>query len=451
MQHPYIPATPDEQREMLAALGADSADRLFDGIPEALKLKRPLDLPGPMAEQDLAAHLRELAAKNRHAGEADCFLGAGAYDHYIPAVVDALAGRQEFYTAYTPYQPEISQGTLQAIFEYQSLICSLTGMDVANASLYDGATAAAEAAAMACQATRRNEVLVARSLHPQSRSVLETYARFNGIKLREIPWQSGLLDFGALEEALSENTAAVLLQSPNFLGMVEDVGRAAELAHSRKALLAVSCDPISLALLKSPGELGADIVIGEGQAMGSPLSYGGPYLGFFAAKEALTRKMPGRIVGETTDHEGRRGFVLTIQTREQHIRREKATSNICSNQALMALRATIYLAALGRQGLKETAQLCLQKAHYAREALLGTGRMAPLFEGENAPFFKEFPLAVKGDPKELLPWLLAQGILGGYPLGGDYPELATGLLVAVTEQRSRAQIDRFAEKVVAWK
>ncbi len=442
---PYIPNTKQQQREMLEAIGVHSISDLFEAVPEDVRLKRPLGLPAGLSELEVTKRLKALAKANVNTEDYACFLGAGAYDHFIPAVVDSLLSRQEFYTAYTPYQPEISQGTLQAIFEYQSLICSLTGMDVANASVYDGASAMAEAAVMACSATKRSEVLAAKNVSPRSREVLKTYARFKGIAVKEFGYANGAADLAAIESMISDNTAAVIIQTPNFFGIAEDVKAIADAAHRRGALLAVSCDPIALAILKSPGEAGADIAVGEGQAMGNPLSFGGPYLGFFAAKEELLRRMPGRIVGETVDKNGKRCFVLTIQTREQHIRREKATSNICSNEALCALAATIYLTAMGRQGLREAAEQCLNKSHYAFDTLVKTGKFKPVFD---APFFKEFAVKYDGDINKLNAHLLSNGIIGGYDLGRDYLELSGTYLVAVTEKRTKGEIDALAAKAV---
>jgi glycine dehydrogenase subunit 1 len=410
-----------------------------------VRLKKPLDIPDGISELEAAKRLKALAKANANTENYTCFLGAGAYDHFIPAVVDSLLSRQEFYTAYTPYQPEISQGTLQAIFEYQSLICMLTGMDVSNASVYDGASAVAEAALMACGAAKRNEVLVARSANPDSRDVLKTYTSFRGVKVTEFGYKNGAIDIENLESLISENTAAVIVQTPNFFGIVEDIEVIADMAHSHGALLIASCDPIALALLKAPGDAGADIAVGEGQPMGIPLSFGGPYLGFFAAKESLMRRMPGRIVGETVDKNGKRCFVLTIQTREQHIRREKATSNICSNEALCALAATIYLAAMGKEGLREAAEQCVSKSHYAQGALISTGRFKPVF---SAPFFKEFAVKYDGDISKLNTRLLSDNIIGGYDLGHAYPELSGAWLVAVTEKRTKAEIDALAGKAV---
>ncbi len=441
----YIPNTRHQQGEMLKELGMGSPEQLFESIPEEARLKKPLDLPKALSEPELVKHMQEIAGKNANLDEYTCFLGAGAYDHYIPSVVGHVLSRQEFYTSYTPYQPEISQGTLQAIFEYQTMICQLTGMDVANASMYDGATALTEAAVMACQAVKRNEVLVASSVHPESRTVLKTYSRFNGCDVKEIGYSDGRVDLEELESKISGRTAAVIVQNPNFFGIIENLSEIAALAHKYGALFIVSADPISLAVLKSPGEAGADIAVGEGQPLGNPLNFGGPYLGFFAAKKELLRRMPGRIAGETIDAEGRRGFVLTMQTREQHIRREKATSNICSNQALNALAATVYLTVMGKQGLKEVADLCLQKSHYAYEKLTATGKFQPVF---SAPFFKEFVVRAKEPVSDLNRRLLGSKIIGGLEIEKFYPEIQNGWLVAVTEKRTREEIDQLAGKAV---
>jgi len=442
----YIPTTGEQQREMLDEIGLKSIDELFTDIPESVKLKAPLNIPEAMSELELESHMRELAGKNKNTHEYTCFLGAGAYVHYIPAAVANLLSRQEFYTAYTPYQPEISQGTLQAIFEYQTMICNLTGMDVSNASLYDGATALAESAAMACDTTGRNELVAIRSVHPESREVLETYAKFKGMVLKECGIKNGRADLEHLKSLLNGNTAAVLVQSPNFFGVIEDIKEISEIVHGNKSVLIVSCDPISLAVLKAPGDLGADIVVGEGQVLGNPLAFGGPYLGFMAAKKDFTRRMPGRIVGETIDRNGRRGFVLTLQTREQHIRREKATSNICSNQALNALAATIYLSIMGKKGLKKAAELSCRKAHYTYRKLMETGLFSPAFD---ATFFKEFMLIYKGDIEILNRHLLDKKIIGGLPAERYYPEFRGGYLVAVTEKRTKEDIDRFVSEVAA--
>ena len=443
----YIPNTPEQQREMLSAAGFTDFDNLFADIPESVRLHRPLNLPDAMSEPEVIRHLRSLSRKNTGADDCVCFLGAGAYDHYIPSVVGHLISRQEFQTAYTPYQPEISQGTLQAIFEFQSLICELTGMEVANASMYDGATALAEAASMACSSTRRKRVLLAASVNPMDREVVKTYARFRGNEIVTFGSADGQADLDELARLLTEETAAVCIQSPNFYGCVEDLERVSELAHAKGAMMLVSCDPISLGLLKSPGELGADVAVGEAQCLGNPLDFGGPYLGFFAVKNESMRKLPGRIVGKTTDSHGNEGFVLTLQAREQHIRRGKATSNICSNEALCALSATIYLSLLGRQGLREVALQCARKAKYAYDTLLGSGVFEPVF---TAPFFKEFTVRYRGDVEALNRALVKDGILGGFSAQRTDPALTNSWIVAVTEKRTRAEIDELARKAVQY-
>lgn len=442
----YIPSTDLERKAILAEMSYESTERLFNDIPHEVRLNRDLELPGPLSEMELASHLEDLADRNITTGEYTCFLGAGAYDHYIPSAVNHILSRSEFYTAYTPYQPEISQGTLQAIFEYQTMICELTGMEVANASVYDGATAIAEAANMACKTTRKNEIIISRTVNPQYRKTLHTYARFNAYRVVEADYLNGATDLSGLEGLLNEKTAAVIVQNPNFFGAIEKVKDIALLTAQHNALLITSVDPISLGMLKPPGELGADIVVGEGQALGNPVSFGGPYLGFFAAKEKYLRQMPGRIVGRTVDKKGNNtGYVLTMQTREQHIRREKATSNICSNQALNALAATVYMTLLGKQGLREVAALCLRKAHYAYNQLIETKRFNSYFQ---QPFFKEFTVKSQSPLNEINQKLLKNGIIGGYNLENDYPELKDCWLVAVTEKRSREQIDRLIKKVV---
>lgn len=440
----YIGNTASDREAMLKEIGLDNIDSLFKAVPESVHLDRKLNIPEAQAEMELIKNIKELSNKNSNIDEFTCFLGAGAYDHYIPAAIDQIVSRQEFYTAYTPYQPEISQGTLQVIFEYQTMICELTGMAVANASMYDGATALTEAAIMACEATRRNEIIIAKSVHPESRQTLNTYAKFRNMSVVEVDYKNGQVDIDDLKNKINSNTAAVILQSPNFFGVIEDIESLNEMIHNNKSLLVVSQDPISLAILKSPGELGADIVIGEGQCLGNPLSFGGPYLGFMAVTEKLMRKMPGRIVGQTVDHDGNRGFVLTLQTREQHIRRDKATSNICSNQALNALIATVYLTIMGKEGLKEVANLCLQKSHYAYDELIKTGKFSPVF---SAPFFKEFILTSKEPVKDINNKLLKSNIIGGYAVEKNYPELKNSYLVAVTEKRTKDEIDYLTRKV----
>ena len=435
----YIPHTREDKERMLEALGIKSVDELFEDIPKEVRMERNYDVPGPLAEDCLVRHMQELAGKNLHLGNCACFLGAGVYDHFVPSIVDAIISRGEFYTAYTPYQPEISQGTLQAIFEYQSMICELTGMYVTNASMYDGASSFAESAFMACSATKREKVLCSKAVNPEYRSVLRTYTRFRGVEVEEFGYKDGQVDLEDVKGKLNDKVAAIMIQSPNFFGVIEDLASIAELAHSKGAMLIVSADPISLALLEAPGKLGADIVTGEGQALGNPASFGGPHFGFLAATEKLLRKMPGRIVGQTVDTEGRRGFVLTLQAREQHIRREKATSNICTNQSLCALMGAVYMSAMGKEGLKEVAKLCYNKAHYAMDELVKRGFKRAF----NAPFFKEFVLIAPKPVKEINEKLLKGGFIGGYDLSGQYPEIKNGWLIAVTERRTKEEIDRF--------
>ena len=443
----YLPHTPEDRKSMLDAIGVKNTEELFVDIPADLRLNRPLDLPAALSESELVRHLQELAGANLNFDQCSCFLGAGAYDHFIPSVVDHVIRRSEFYTAYTQYQPEISQGYLQALWEYQSMICALTGMDVSNASMYDGGTAMAEAAMMACGATGRSQVLVARSVHPHYRTVLNTYGRDRDYSILEIGQADGCISLPELDAKLTDSTAAVIIQNPNFFGCIEDLAAIAERVHAKGGLLIVSADPISLGLLASPGSCGADIVTGEGQGLGLAVAFGGPYLGFFATTEKLMRKMPGRIIGQTTDHEGTRGFVLTLQAREQHIRREKATSNICSNEALCALSAAVYLSAVGREGLGEVAGLCLQKAAYAKEQL-GKAGFTPLF---SSPSFKEFVVACPKPVREINAALLQKNIIGGLDLSAYYPELGQSMLVCVTEKRTRQEIDQLVKEMGAMK
>ncbi len=435
----YVLNTPDDQRAMLAAIGATSVEDLFGPVPEALRLKRALDVAPALSEIELTQHMQALAAANQSAADAVCFLGGGSYDHFIPAVVDAVSGRSEFYTAYTPYQAEASQGSLQAFFEYQTLICQLTGLDVANASLYDGGSAVAEAVLMALTVQpKRHKVLVAESLHPEYRHTLTTYAANLDLNIHVLPTPHGFLDPGDLAKAVDDTTLCVVVQHPNFFGGLEEVEALSTACHAKGALFIVSFDPISLGLLKRPGQYGADIAVAEGQCLGNPMVYGGPYLGILACREEYVRKMPGRLVGQTTDRHGKRCWVLTLQTREQHIRREKATSNICTNQGLFALRAAVYLAALGPQGLKETADLCLRKAHYAAEQLTKIDGVKLRFD---RPFFKEFTLQLDASAAPLLAELLRVGYHAGLHLGRWYPALDNCVSIAVTEKRTRVEID----------
>jgi glycine dehydrogenase subunit 1 len=440
----YIPHTPDDVSEMLRRTGVANLEGLFAEVPASVRLKRPLDLPAPLSEPELLRELKALAARNATPASHISFLGGGAYQHFVPAAIDMLIARSEFYTAYTPYQPEISQGTLQAIFEFQTLICQLTGMEVANASMYDGASACAEAALMAVRLTRRNKLLVSRALNPRWRAVIATYCRYLDLDLVEVGYATdGRIDLDDLAHKIDARTAAVIAGYPNYFGLVEDLGALAGLAQGAGAkLVAGVSEGVALGLLKSPGELGADIVAGEGQSFGIPVSFGGPYVGFFAARMKDVRAMPGRLVGETLDRDGHRGFVLTLATREQHIRREKATSNICSNQGLCALTATIFLSLLGKQGLRELAGQNLAKAAYAR-AQLGSVTEVSLPFG--APVFNEFVVRSRRPVDEVLATLEQRGILGGIPLGNDFPELADAFLVCVTEQHRRADIDALVQ------
>jgi glycine dehydrogenase subunit 1 len=442
----YLPHTEDDRLAMLEAIGVDKTEALLVDIPASLRLKRPLGLPAAMSEPEIARHLQELADKNANLQEYTCFLGAGAYDHYIPSVVDHVIRRSEFYTAYTQYQPEISQGYLQALWEYQSMICQLTGMDVSNASMYDGGTALAEAAMMACSATGRKSLVVANTVHPHYRTILGTYGTDLDFAISEAGYQDGTVDIEAARAMITTKTAAIILQTPNFFGCIEDVKTLAGLAHAQGALLIVAVDPISLGVLEAPGVLGADIVVGEGQGLGLPIAFGGPYLGFFATTEKLMRKMPGRIVGQTTDFEGTRGFVLTLQAREQHIRREKANSNICSNEALCALSAAVYLAAVGKEGFQHIAKLSLQKAHYAQRELTKLNGCQGVF---TAPYFKEFVVRLSQPVGKVNAALLQEKIIGGVDLGRYYPELEDCMLICVTEKRSRAEIERLAARLEA--
>ncbi len=446
-QHKYIPATDAEREEMLRAVGVASVEDLFADVPPPVRLRRPLDLPPPLSDPELVSAVRALAEDTLHADRVACFLGAGAYDHYVPSVVWHLAGRAEFLTAYTPYQAEIMQGALQAAYEYQTMLCELTGMDVANASMYDGASATAEAAVMARDLTRRDRVMVSRSVHPEYRQVLRTYTEPLGVEVVEVPWRDGVTDLEAADALLDGRTAAVVVQHPNVFGCLEDGPALAELAHRKGALLVCAvAEPVSLGVLRPPGAWGADIVAGEGQPLGNHLNFGGPFLGMLATRQEFVRRMPGRLVGATVDADGRRGFVLTLQTREQHIRREKATSNICTNEALLALAAAVYMAALGPRGLRAVAELNLQKAAYAREAV---GRLPGYRLAFAAPTFNEFVVRTPLPPEEVNRRLLAHRILGGAPLGRWYPELPNGWLVCVTEQRTRSEIDALVSALEA--
>jgi glycine dehydrogenase subunit 1 len=436
----YLPKSPGERIEMLQQIGAGSIDDLFSTIPQEYRLERDLAVPRQMAESEIVEYFRQAASKN--AAGYTSFLGAGAYRHYRPVVIDSLVQRGEFLTSYTPYQAEITQGTLQAIFEFQTMICELTGMDIANASMYDGSTGAAESVSMAVRVTHRTGVLVARSVHPEYREVMRTYAQHQGLEAATLPFGAdGRLDLAALEQSISGDTACVLVQSPNFFGVIEDIPAIAEIVHKKRALLIVSiAEAISLGVVRPPVD--ADIVSMEAQSFGVALSYGGPYCGVIAAKKQYLRQMPGRLVGETVDTQGRRGFVLTLSTREQHIRREKATSNICTNQALVALMATIFLVVYGKEGMRELALHNLAKADYAAKQLAGSGGARLLFAG--APRFHEFVLETAEKPEQMNAKLLKQKVIGGLPLSRWYPELGNASLWCTTELNTREQIDHAA-------
>lgn len=439
---PYIPHTPEDIKEMLEVVGVNSTDDLFADIPKDSALNRELDLPKAKSELEVVNYLTSLANKNCSTTNNVCFLGAGSYDHYIPTIVDHIISRSEFYTSYTPYQPEISQGTLQYLFEYQTLISELTGLPIANASLYDGGTAVTEAALMACAVGRKKKVLVSKTVSPQTREILKTYAHIQSLELVEVDMKDGITDMEDFKAKLDDEVGAAIVQSPNFFGIVEDLKESADLVHTtKKGAIIASVDPISLGILKRPGDLGVDIVVGEGQALGIPMQFGGPYLGFLATTEKYLRKLPGRIVGETTDLDGKRSFVLTLTAREQHIRRDKATSNICSNQGLNTLAATVYMVTLGKQGLREVAMQSTQKAHYALEKLEESGKFKRVFD---KPFFKEFAVSSDIDADKIITDLRAENIIGGYDLGIDYPEYKNSILYAVTEKRTKDEIDKLS-------
>ncbi len=438
----YTAVTEQDLKEMLGAIGVGSLDDLFADIPEGVRLGRAIDLPDGRSEQEVHEHLAALAARNVHADAEVSFLGAGMYDHYVPALIDTLLGRSEFLTPYTPYQPEVSQGGLQVMFEYQTAISELTGLPVSNASVYEGPSAVAAAGYLAKLETRRTKLLASRGLHPHSRAALATHAAGYGMEVVELPLDgAGATDLEALAAAVDDDTAAVFVQQPNFLGTVEELGELVEAGKATGAMFICAADPLPLGILKPPGEQGVDVCVGEGQTLGNRLDFGGPSFGFFAASDRFIRKMPGRIAGETVDVDGRRGFVLTLQTREQHIRREKATHNICTAQALNALAGVVYLSWLGKRGLVEIGELMLRRTHYARETL----GLEPINPG---PIVREFAVRVP-DLDALFERAHAEGINPGYRLGRDYPEYEDGLLVAITERRTKAQIDRLARLVAA--
>jgi glycine dehydrogenase subunit 1 len=438
----YTSATDADRAEMLAKIGVARVEDLFSDIPEGVRLGRELDLPAGKTESEVYEELSALAARNVHAEREVTFLGAGMYDHYVPAIVDSIVQRSEFLTPYTPYQAEISQGTLQVMFEFQTAISELTGLPVSNAALYEGPSSVAAAGYLAKTETGRSRFVVSRGVHPHSRETLATYARGYGSEVVEVPLDAGATDAEALAAAVDDETAAVVLQQPSFLGTVEDLEALAPVAKRTGALLVVVCDALTLGVLRSPGEFGVDVAVGEGQPLGNRLDFGGPSFGFFAAAEQYMRRMPGRIAGETMDVDGRRGFVLTLQTREQHIRRERATSNICTSQALNALAGTVYLAWLGKQGIVELGELMLKRTAYARERLAALEGVEPL---HGRPVVREFALRLAAPVESVLRRCAEGGVNAGYALAADYPEHEDGLLVALTERRTREDIDRLAE------
>lgn len=440
----YIPLTEADKKEMLASVGVKSVERLFDTIPPEIRLNGKLDLPEAMPEQNLARHIKKIAAENIPATGSPSFLGAGAYNHFVPSAVDHLISRSEFYSSYTPYQPEISQGTLQGIYEFQTHVCNLFAMDVANASMYDGASALAEAVLMACRVKRKNEIVVSNLVHPAWRKVVKSYTHNRGIKIVETEdHEEGKADPQRIAKLITEDTAAIVVQSPNFFGNIETLSAFGELCSKKKILfIAAVAEPISLGLLKPPGECGADIVVGEGQALGLGLSFGGPYLGLFATRDKYLRQMPGRLCGRTVDSDGKPGFVLTLVTREQHIRREKATSNICSNQALCALASTIYMTLMGKEGL---AQLARENFYAAAELKRRIEASKNLKLSFDLPFFNEFTVTLNRSAKEVNKKLAENGIIGGFDMSRIFPEMKNRMLFAMTEQTEPEDIDKLME------
>lgn len=442
---PYVPITEQDREKILKRIGVSSFEGLLEGLPEALRLRRDLDIGPGMTEQDLAAHLGLIASQNRALDSIVSFLGAGAYNHYIPATVDSLISRSEFFTSYTPYQPEISQGTLQAVFEYQTLICQLTGMEVSNASLYDGASAVSEAVLMARRVTRRKGILVSSALHPAYRETMRTYLGASADDIKEVSFckEAGQTTLSAVKDGLTEDTACLVVQHPNFFGCLEELEELSAALHEQGTLLVVAVtEPLSFALLNPPGRNGADIVVGDGQSFGNSLNYGGPYFGFMAIREKFLRQMPGRVVGRTSDAEGRSAYCLTFATREQHIRRERATSNICTNQGLATLTAVIYLVSLGRSGLGKLARINLSRAAYLKERLFAIKGVSPAF---SAPTFNEFALRLPCEAEGVLSELKKKDFIGGLSLSPYYGAMKETILICVTEMNSKADMDSFTE------
>lgn len=446
MKHRYIPMTETDRKEMMDVIGISSIDELFQDIPEEVRFKGEYNIKKAKSESALTKELSKLAAKNANTAAYTSFLGAGVYDHYKPIIVDHVISRSEFYTAYTPYQPEISQGELQAIFEFQTMICELTGMEIANSSMYDGGTSLAEAGMLAAGHTRRKKLLVSEAVHPEAQDVVKMYAKGQSVEVVTIPQKDGATDIAELEALMDDSVAAVLVQYPNFFGQIEDLSKMSELTHAHKGLFVVSSNPLALGVLTPPGKLGADITVGDAQPFGIAESFGGPHCGYFAVTKKLMRKLPGRLVGETVDEEGKRGYVLTLQAREQHIRRDKATSNICSNQALNALAASVAMTALGKVGVQEMAYQNIAKTRYAKQAFEQAGFTVL----EKNAHFNEIVVDVKVPVKQLNDHLFEQDIIGGYDLGLKYDAYANHMLIAVTEQRTKEEIDALVQHTVAF-
>ena len=444
MDYRYLPMTESDKKEMLDTVGVKSTEELFADIPEEVRFKGELNLKKPTSEYELKNELVAMSQKNNNIIDNTSFLGAGVYDHFLPSVVDHVISRSEFFTAYTPYQPEISQGELQAIFEFQTMICELTGMPVANSSMYDGGTALAEAVNLSSAHTRRQKIVVSKTVHPESRAVIHSYGTGLGLEVVEIDQKDGYTDLEALEKEVDENTASVVVQYPNFFGQIEPMDKIEEITKSqKKTMLLVSSNPLALGYLTPPSEFGADIVVGDTQVFGIPAQFGGPHCGYFATTTKLMRKVPGRLVGETVDEDGVRGYVLTLQAREQHIRRDKATSNICSNQALNALASSVAMSSLGKNGVIEMSKLNMQKARYARKQF-AEANIPVAFEGS---IFNEFVVKLSAPVSEVNHKLSEKGIVGGFDLGFYYPELENHMLVAVTEIRTKEQIDTFVKEL----
>lgn len=446
MKHRYLPMTEQDKQEMLAKIGVDSVDALFADIPEEVRFQGLYNIKEAKSEAALMKELAALAAKNKDTAANVSFLGAGVYNHYKPVIVDHVISRSEFYTAYTPYQPEISQGELQAIFEFQTMIAELTGMDLANSSMYDGGTSLAEAGMLAAGHTRRKKILVSGAVHPEYKDVVTTYAYGQSIEIVTVPPKDGVTDIEALKGLVDDQTAAVMVQYPNFFGQIEDIQAIGDITHDAKGLLVVSANPLALGVLTPPGKLGADIAVGDAQVFGISEGFGGPHCGYFAVTSKLMRKVPGRLVGETVDEEGRRGYVLTLQAREQHIRRDKATSNICSNQALLALAASVAMTALGKQGIQEMAKQNIVKTRYAKNAFEAAG-FEVAYQGAH---FNEIVVKTKKSVTEINKGLIEKGIIGGFDLGRVYPELENHALIAVTELRTKEEIDAFVAEMGAY-